>query len=621
MISILSVGIQKYISNTLPEVSCALLDSKRVYDAFSDILNEAFSEHTSICLNNISSDAFKGVLSSYRFLYSKEQETDILILYFSGHAVTNNNNYTLCFSDYNENYGGYLSVEELAQLLNSICCEKIIILDCCFSGNGLNLANDSIFKDRISIITSSSQHGLADFDESGSKFTKSLCESIYEIKSENIDFTLNELQNRICSKHRTSCFNMGAGQTGSVLLKQCTNLEAFYFDFDKRFYNRISKSDRFFREASWYSLSGLPFTIAEKVYKEIFLCFNSYSKYPLEASWLVRRAMGSSISCIENKHNRLYIAKKLISSSFWQEQCIGIIGARYDFENDDGLFEFLKQKIENNIIRKIDVVWLANLYTAENERYDYNVFINSSLATNSWGIQEIFRAASKHRVSIGSFNNSLNTILKNSFSETIQNARKEWQRINFNSEKSNAVLYNVIDNKSPRGRLPKNSRAKFILSTLYGNWRGNKALNLRNYFESQNSEDIEQELTDAANYAEIEFRMAIFDYLATNPDLTNQYLKSISWGFNDEHPWVRRSAIQAFKVADIEQDIINKSIIDYFSSHPNENIGEFDLILEYIEKDSPENSTILSFIKENQNRFSRGDYRSIAFSIYNYFDD
>ena len=83
MISILSVGIQKYISNTLPEVSCALLDSKRVYDAFSDILNEAFSEHTSICLNNISSDAFKGVLSSYRFLYSKEQETDILILYFS----------------------------------------------------------------------------------------------------------------------------------------------------------------------------------------------------------------------------------------------------------------------------------------------------------------------------------------------------------------------------------------------------------------------------------------------------------------------------------------------------------------------------------------------------------
>ena len=617
MISVLSVGIQNYRDIKMQNIDCALLDSKRVYNAFRDILGEDFSEHYSICLSNIFADVFKSALSCYRFLFSEEQNSDVLIIYFSGHAKTINGNYVLCFSDFDENYSGYVSLDEFAQLLNNISSDKIVILDCCFSGNGLELANVQL-NHRVSILTSNNHNGCAEFSSEGSQFTMSLCESIYEIKSENIDFTLNELQNRVNSKHSSSCFNMGAGQTGSITLKTPTNMETVYFDFDKRFYNRISRSDRFFREAFWYSLSGLPFAITQKVYNDIFRCFNPFSSYPLEASWLVRRAIGSSISCIENDHNRLYIAKNLIMSSFWQEQCIGIIGARYDFEKDEELCELVKTRITNNSIRKIDAVWLANLYLAENENYDYHIFLNSSLASNSWGIQEIYCSATRHCTDFDSFLKSLESIIdkKGFCSKAVVD---EWQDSYINSPKSKSSLYNTIDTRESRGRLPKNSKAKFILSSLYGNWRGNKTLNLRNYFESQKSEIIKHELNEAARFARIEFRMAIFDYLTGHPDLINQYKEYIIWGLSDAHPWVRRSAIQAFKSADFGADIINNSIIEYFKCTDIEHIGEFDLILEYIEKDTPANSRILTFIKVNSNRFSESDYTSIFFSIYNYF--
>lgn len=618
MISILSIGIQKYENSNLNEIKCASLDSLKVYDAFKDILSEEFSEHTSICLTNISSDDFKNVLSTYRCSLPNAPDPNILIIYFSGHAKTlNNNNFVLCFSDFNNGCRGHISIDEIAITLNDISCEKIIILDCCFSGNGLKIANNEIFEHRVSIITSSNQNTLADFDEHGSKFTKHLCESIYEIKSENIDFTLNELQNRINVKHSGSCFNMGAGSTGSIMLRKKANLETTYYDFDKRFYNRIIKSDTSFREASWYFLSGLPFNITEKVYKDIFMCFNPDSKYPLEASWLVRRAIGSSISCIKNKHNRLSIAQELMRSSYWQEQCIGIIGARYDFENDDNLFNWITESVKNKLITKIDAVWLANLYTAENSNYDFNVYLNSSLATNTWGIQEIYCTASKHGISLDIFNDCLSNILKEAISDHQKNAITNWQNIYSTTNNNHSVLHDVINQQGARGRLPKNSKAKFILSTLYRNWRGSKSLNLRSYFETQNSSKIAQELKDSANFVEVEFRMAIFDYLINHSDLTSQYYDHILWGLSDTHPWVRRTAIQAFRAANVEQEIINNSIFNYFENSSENNIGEFDLILEYIENNTFEESKILDFIDKNFERFSVADRNSVAFSMYN----
>lgn len=625
MVSLLSIGIQKYEYSNLEEIHCATLDSLKVYDAIKSILGDDFSEHQSVCLNNITSISFKSIISSYKYMFSKDSASDYLILYFSGHAGTYENSFSLCFSDFKENFehfdsSGYIAFEEIIKLLGKIACEKIVILDCCFSGSGLSMANTSVLDHRISIISSNNENGLAHFDEKGSLFTKCLCDSLYEIKTENIDFTLNELQNRMNAKHSTSCLNMGAGITGNVLLKERANLEIVFYDFEKRFYDRISKSDRFFREASWYSLSGLPFDITKKVYYEVFLCLNPFSRYPLEASWLVRRAIGSSISAIENKQYRLLIVKKLISSTYWQEQCIGIIGARYDFENDENLVNYVEQKIKQKWISKVDAVWLANLYIAESHRYNYLIFLNSSLSKTVWGIQEIYKSAARNNISIDTFHKSLNRLIHNSSCSYQKKAILSWQNTIIKPETEKPVLYEIIARQEYRGRLPKNSPAKFILSTLYGNWRESKSLNLKQYFESQNDEVIKRELSEAASFKEVEFRMAIFHYLVGDSVYVKRYFDYLKWGLSDLHPWVRRTAIQAFKAGSIEQEKTNYSILNYFENNPIEQIGEIDLLLEYVEKDLPSDSNILRFVK-SCNRFSDGDYRSIAFSIYNYFVD
>lgn len=609
MVSIISIGIKKYHYTQLDDIDCASADSKKIYDAFKHIMENDFSEHTSVCLTDLTANSFVSLLNSFKFLC--QDEKNILVVYFSGHAKTLNKEYILCFSDYNEeNNSGYVSIGQMDTLLNAINCEIIIILDCCFSGYSLRLASQSDIDKRISILTSNTENGLAKYDHDGSKFTKCICESIFEIKAENTEFTLNILQNKINSKYSDGCFNMGASRTGDIMLKQKGNFDKLYYDFNKRFIRRISQSDRFFREASWYSLSGLPFQITEKVYTEIFKCFNSFSNYPLEASWLVRRAIGSSISCIESKNNRLFIAKQLIESPYWQEQCIGIIGARYDIVNDINIFNLLIEKVLNKRITKIDALWLANLYAAENKEYNYKIFLDTDLAIQPWGIQEICKAASHHGISDKDFSDSI---------ESETDAIATWKEKYYRKETNKSELYHLISTKESRGRLPKNSSAKFILSTLYGNWRGNKILNLENYIESQNRELIPKELNEAANFIEVEFRMAIYEYFLNAPKLLKKYKDCLLWGLRDKHPWVRRVAIQAFKSAKINQDICNESIIDYFNNEV-EHIGEFDLILEYSDGAYPQNSKILELVKKN-NRFTNSDLKSLTFGLFNCIED
>ncbi len=610
MLSVISIGIGEY--NNMENIPCAKKDCEKIYTAFKHIMGSDFADYTSICLVDLNASDFIRILECLRFSLTSEDNT--LVVFFSGHAKTmktygSSTDFILCFSDYYEKrMQGEVSLQhQLLPILNKIPGEIILILDCCFSGASLSFASETYAGQRISVLSSAPELGLSEFDNDGSKFSKSLYESILEIEAENTEFKLNNLQNKINEKYPRGCFNMGAGHRGDIILKHNIDLGEIYIDFHKRFMKQILQSDAFSREALWYSLCDMPFCLTEKIYTEFFRCFNSETVYPLESSWLVRRAIGSSISCIRNNFNRKKITRPLLNSMYWQEQCIGLIGSRYDMANEEDEYEFVIKQIKNRNITKIDAVWIANLYAADNPKYDYKIFIGTSLCNDSWGIQEIFKTARQHSVSVDDFINSMETNLK---------PFKAWKEL-FCAENrwTSNLLYDILSSKQDRGRLPMNSKSKFILSVLYGNWRGHKLVNFKSYFETQNKQLICKELFEASKFPEAEYRMAIFEFLITEPELTVEYLDQLMWGLSDTHPWVRRTAIQSFKAAYKNEKECNLSILSYLDGKA-EQIGELDLILEYSEKNINNNSLIITKIQES-GKFSKSEIESLSLSLFN----
>lgn len=584
MLSLLSIGISNYSLAKCGNISCARDDAFSIYDALKDIMQEEFCEHNSICLQDIFAHDYLSLLHSIS--YSLISPEDILVLFFSGHATNVNNygsetDYSLCFADYNENLDtGYVSLNnQIIPALNRINTNIVLILDCCFSGMGLHVASSHTCGNHISVLSGSSDRQFSYYSKSGSYFSEAICKSIFEIKASDEDFTLEKLQSTIQNYYSRAQFNIAAGSK-ELIIKNKNNYKEVFFDFDKRFLKRISSTnDSHIKEATWYSLIDVPTYLKIRVYEKYFHCLNEASIFPSELNWLVRRAIGSSISCISDVNYRKSIVEKLLLSSLWQEQCIGIIAARYDVVTDNSIFQLLLNKISTDHITKIDAVWLANLYASDNPDYDYQLFARTSLVVNSWGINELYKCARKSSgFNLKDFLCVLNT------SEYV---KQEWVTAYTEPhtwEKS-SKLYRIMASKNERGRLPENSKAKFILSSLYGNWRGYRLYNLKTYLEDNSKDKIKKELNEIQYYSEVEYRMSIFDYFLSETELLEELIESLKWGLNDVHPWVRRTAIQCFKAANILKNECNQSILEYLEMENNQ-IGVFDLLMEYDSDDS-----------------------------------
>lgn len=582
MLSVISIGISKYpCSERTLDISCAGNDARKVFDAFKSIMGEDFSDHTSICLRNITATEFVHLLDSLKFSFVTDKDT--MILYFSGHAnnikqYANEQDFSLLFSDYNEELlNGYVSlINEIIPLLNKICCNIVLILDCCYSGEGLKSATSIVGNHQISVISATSGRDVTGFTENGSELANAIVDGIRDIKIHNEDFTLNTLQKSIQERCPKSQINVAAGKLGEIYLKKVLDYEKIYYNLKEKFLWQIQNGDDKYREALWYSLSDIPVPIQVEILNEYFHCTNENSKFPIEVNWQVRRSIGSVISLLEDKNHRFGLVYKLIESGIWQEQCIGIIGARYDIKNNKNIYKRIIKLVSEKVIKKIDAVWLVNLYAADNLEYDYRLFLNTSLINNSWGIQEVYKTSQKHGCAFGMF--------KSELEKTGISYQDGMHIIRCFKAYNTSQLYRIFNKENERGRLPENSKAKFILSSLYGNWRGYKLVNCKGYFRNNLERDIRRELLAAKDFPQVEYRMALFEYFITESELLRQYSNEVKWGLQDTHPWVRRTAIQAFKSAKLFIKECNDSIIKYIQEE-DENIGELDLYIQF----TPEN--------------------------------
>ncbi|MBQ8355677.1 MAG: caspase family protein [Oscillospiraceae bacterium] len=576
-LSLIAIGISEYRDPQLGKIPCAYQDSQMIYDAFKSIMGDGFSESTSICVKDITSSNFGALLNGLKYTYTSPEDT--LVIYFSGHAINKRGNsgssvFSLCCKDYSsEESDNAIPVEDqIISGLRNVGCNIVLILDCCYSGAALINATHEPGAQQISILCSTNERSLSEFTEDGSRYAKAVCESIFEIKAKNTDFSLENLQSKIYARYKNACCNAASTHTGSILLKRATPYEDMYYDFSKRFFKQLNDRSVHYREAIWYSLCDIPSKLTIDLFREYFKCTNPDSHFAPEANWLVRRAIGSAIACIEDHVERQNLNKTLLKSVSWQEQCIGIIGARYDIKNNDHIFRYTIDLIRTRRIKRIDAIWLINLYAADNVNYDYSMFLTTSLAEQPWGIHEIWKTAKG--ISFDVFYQKLEEhhVKHAAAWKTDYYERHPWQE--------SSTLYGCFSDNKARGRLPVKTKSKFILSLLFGNWRGHTMTDLRALLDNMTSEERDYELCEAAGYTETEYKMALFDFFASEPEWFAKCKESLLWGLQDMHPWVRRTAIQAFKTIGFESAMINESILNYIRLAEN-HIGIFDLILEY----------------------------------------
>lgn len=607
MLSIISLGITTCSNRNLKCIPCAEKDAQCVYSAFKTIMASDFCSYSSACFIDIASHSFEALIQNiFRNDSLHSRNDDIVVIYFSGHAVLKKStkNLGLCFSDSIDDVRGTVDIERIYELTKDSGKSVLLILDCCYSGTALKLASMSVDSSRYSILTACNDMDISTYDDTGSQFAKVLCKAIYDIKSTGDEFSLNNLSQKIVNLgYKGAMLNFGASSAkdASFILKSKSNFLKQYSDFVPRFIDRINHSNAVLREAMWYSLVDVPEPVVYDIC-ETYFGLNGSKRSVSEASWLVRRSIGSVISCLPDTQRKEQLIYSLVSSCFWQEQCIGLIGGRYLLRDQKEVYEFVTAKIADGTIVRIDAVWLANLYMGDNTQYSPEVFFNTTLIQSSWGTIELYKTLQKSNT----YKENALEIIEKVVSPENKNALQGYIALN-GENKSNKLVQQLRKGKV-RGRLPEKEKSKFLLSALYGSWRDQINVDLYNYLNSEFQTTIANHLKKAKDFSSIEFKMGLLSYFQTLPNGAKKYWRSIDWALSDKNLWVRREAIKLYCMLYPSEKILDNCLCET-DIKDNFYPGLLDLMLELPK------SVCKSQLIKYANLFVENDIRSLQHAI------
>ena len=181
MIKALLVGVSKYNNhrNDLPK---CLNDLYAMNKALIIGLNVE-PENILLCgkFEKVDVDDF---YNSFNNISGQINSTDTFIFYFSGHGAKKSNSNFLAFSD------GFICIEEIIKLIDSInCCNKIVMIDSCHSGNknialepviDINQTADEFVGHGCAVMASCDLEEVSGFDQDVplSLYTRILCDAI-----------------------------------------------------------------------------------------------------------------------------------------------------------------------------------------------------------------------------------------------------------------------------------------------------------------------------------------------------------------------------------------------------------------------------------------------------------
>lgn len=551
MVSVISIVNSEY-SNSELNIKCARQDGERVLETFKQLLKDEYDFCASGCFENLKKNQLKDFLEI--LLKSQRKKDNTVIIYFSCHGEVSFGDFYLLLSDANgKEKEGYFLLSELYQLCHDYKEMKfLLIFDCCHSGYALALANKKQVEveSNITVITSSSHYGRANFSDSGSEFTLGLCNALRTLEGQEESITVSKIVRKIKEDNINCLVNISEGKEDFVILSKRKQFSIYDDKFVNIFIERLNNCVAV-SEMMWYSINDLPNSVKERIFEKYFE--KGYS----EASWLVRRAMGNTLSSLDNSNTfKNNVVDKFLKSFNWMDKCVGIVAVSKSISEERA--QYLKEILsdENS---NMDLVWLADLYLSDSEYYDINVTLNSGLSKSVWGLIEIWDRYEKKYTK----QDELFDIIKRSVKDKmiIDGLSKE---IKFRKKPDPGSLVSFLYGGKKRGRTVDLEK-KWLLSLLYGNWRGRVECDLTEYLLNSNKKKIIKELENAKDIPSVERRMSIFEYFENEQEYFETYKEHIKWGLQDEHPWVRRIAILCFKNHPEEidlsfQDMINTDI-------------------------------------------------------------
>lgn len=509
------VSIANSLKGNDNEIECAYNDAKNVYNTIKEISGEDFSEYNSICINNLTKDLIMKCIDSVKKSIDQEGSTNsTIILYYSGHAKYENESLMLKCK-----YDEYIEIQEITTILKWFYGGVIIVLDCCYSGLALSEANILSFcnKNNISIICSATENDTSNYSDNGSEFTNFFCEILKEAKENMEDITLNSIEKIFRQNSKNFIYRKSIND--KFIIKSKYNYEEEQ-NIKMQFCNKFNSKTSFEREIMLYSLGDYPTKLKIQILEGL------YDQLQYEGNWLIRRAYGSILSgCSNPNSSRLEIISKMLNSNSWMTKCIGIIGIRKDLTNYKDIIKDIIIKEDN-----IDCVWLANLYFSDSEYRDIQIALKSKMARTKWGILEIYKQ----------YNDKIDNALEIIKNEIHDKELHEYLDIYLNKDKIDLIKFMKTAKK--RGKI-RNEKNKWIFSNLFGNWRNHLELDLNDYLESNREVDIKKNLKELQWCSDYNIRMNLFQYFIENDRYLNLYYDELEWGIKDEHPWVRREAI------------------------------------------------------------------------------
>lgn len=597
MIRLVSCGIEN--ARDKEPIQCACQDAEQIYSSFQRHFPD-FDNRYSITLYDVSAASFKEAIQNAT---KGLNETDILAIYFSGHAINNNATGGIKLVFCNGAHDVFTS-EGLWEVTDDMKCRKLLILDCCLAGEAVALANYKLPGDRkFFVLTAVGVYSAAKYSTSVSPFTQDLIDCLDELDSTDQAITLTRIHQTLeKNNYHNSKLGISVGET-DLILKAAANI-AGSDEFLNAFWNKLPTLPSSIRAIMWYALDSSNLSFDTKIKTIEQLCNSRLHFY--EGSWIVRRAIGHLLGELpqQNPHVKK-IEEKLLNSKSWIDVCIGLVATRNQNTSE-------MQKIRRNICKRpklpMDVIWLANLYYADHFSLEREkepgdeIFFPHQLCETVWGIEDLFARYKGHESVLV----QLEKAVGDQFHSILQT-----QKMMLNPEifpTTNSLLSTYL--KCPkRGRNTASYRDKWLRSVLFGQWRDHPMADseLDVYFQNTNLDDCRKDLKDL-NSATVDIKLGILSYISSlPPHKRKKYRDALSWALEDPHPWVRRDA---FVIFHDELDRIKKAA---FSDTINRNQypGVLDMIIEAntVSRQSEWNI----FLKEYsvKNEFSEAETKAI----------
>lgn len=596
MIRLVSCGIGN--ARDKEPIPCANQDAELIYNSFQSHFPD-FDNRYSITLFNASADSFQKAI---RNATNGLDETDILAIYFSGHASNQaEGEIKLYFCNGKDDT---FTSERLRDETDNSGCNKLLILDCCYAGGALSLANYKHSEHKkFFVLTAVGSYSMAEHSTSVSPFTQTLINCLDELDSVDQAITLTSICKTL-KKNNYLKFELGIAVGEIDLSLKAAVSIAGSTEFLTAFWNKFPTLPSSMRAIMWYALDSSNLSYDTKIKTIEQLCNGRPHFY--EGSWIVRRAIGHLLGELPQQDPQVRKAEdQLLNSKSWIDICIGLVATRN--QNTSRM-----QEIRRNICRRtglpMDVVWLANLYYAdyftenrEGESGD-EIFLPQQLCETAWGVEDLFARYKRQEAVLV----HLEKMVGDRFHDILQTQKRMLNPETFST--TNLLLSTYL--KCPkRGRNTASYRDKWLRSILFGQWRDHPLADseLEVYFQSTDLKVCQKDLKDLSS-ATVDIKLGILSYVSSlSQNERKKYQDALSWALKDPHPWVRRDSFMIFN-DDLEQikkaafsDIINR----------NQYPGVLDMIIEAntVSK-QPEWNIFLKEYSE-KNNFSPAELKAI----------